>query len=102
MPFILALLGILFLSILGACTGSSVKIVDLTFPFDDQTIDYRVTVEDPTMFSQPWTVSAPMTTDQASRGVARGPVLEYACHEGNYAMPNVLGGARAVESGGSR
>ncbi|MCZ6580920.1 MAG: cyclase family protein, partial [Nitrospirae bacterium] len=38
MSFILALLGILFLSILGACTGSSVKIVDLTFPFDNQTI----------------------------------------------------------------
>ncbi|MFT7654764.1 MAG: hypothetical protein ACI9UU_003885, partial [Candidatus Azotimanducaceae bacterium] len=56
------------------------------------------TVEDPQMFSQPWSVAAPMTTDQASRGVTAGPLFEYACHEGNYALPNVLRGARLQES----
>ena len=74
------------------------RLVERFRRLDAETIDYRVTVEDPTMFTQPWTVSAPMTTNQASRGVTPGPVLEYACHEGNYAMPNVLGGARAAEA----
>ena len=55
---------------------------------------YEVTVSDPEMFSQPWTISAPMTTDQTSRGVTEGPLFEFACHEGNYALPNVLRGAQ--------
>ena len=64
---------------------------------DSETIDYRFTVHDPTRFAKAWTVSAPMTTDQASRGVTAGPLYEYACHEGNYALPNVLRAARAEE-----
>ena len=50
------------------------------------------------MFTRPWTASAPMTTDQASRGVTAGPLYEFACHEGNYALPNILRGAR-LEAG---
>ena len=65
---------------------------------DETTIDYRFTIEDEVMFERPWTASSPMTTDQASRGVTEGPIFEYACHEGNYALPNVLSGARATES----
>ena len=64
---------------------------------DADTIDYRFTIEDPTMFTRPWTVSAPMTRDHASRGVTGGALYEFACHEGNYALPNVLGGARETE-----
>ena len=64
---------------------------------DEQTIDYQFTIEDAEMFTHPWTVSAPMTTDQASRGVTASALYEYACHEGNYALPNVLRGARAEE-----
>ena len=59
---------------------------------DDDTIDYRFTVDDPHTFTRPWTVSRPMTriTDRVS-------IFEYACHEGNYAMEGILGGARAAE-----
>jgi len=64
---------------------------------DATTMDYTFTIEDDEMFTRPWTVSAPMTTDQASRGVTAGPLFEYACHEGNYALPNVLRGARMSE-----
>ena len=64
---------------------------------DAQTIDYRFTVEDPDMFTRPWTAAAPMTTDQAGRGVSAGLLYEFACHEGNYALPNVLRGARMTE-----
>ena len=60
-------------------------------------IDYTFTVEDPSSFTRPWTAAAPLTTDQASRGVASGEMWEYACHEGNHAMINILGGARAEE-----
>ena len=57
-------------------------------------MEYLVTISDPKMFTQSWTISAPMTTDQASRGVTEGPIFEFACHEGNYALPNVLRGAQ--------
>ena len=53
-------------------------------------IDYRFTVDDPRTFTRPWTVSMPMTEG--------GPIFEYACHEGNYAMRNMLAGARQEES----
>lgn len=61
-------------------------------------IDYTFTLEDPTSFTRPWTASAPMTTDQASRGVTSGEIWEYACHEGNHAMINVLTGARMEDA----
>ena len=41
--------------------------------------------------------SIPLTTNQAARGVTQGPLYEYACHEGNYSLVNVLSGARAED-----
>ena len=57
---------------------------------DADTLDYRFTVTDPAVFTAPWTVSTPMTKLQ-------GDIYEYACHEGNYALTNILKGARAEE-----
>jgi hypothetical protein len=57
---------------------------------DANTIDYRFTVTAPKTFVRPWTAAAPMTK-------LDGRVFEYACHEGNYAIPNMLSGARAQE-----
>jgi hypothetical protein len=57
---------------------------------DRDTILYQFTVDDPTAFTKPWTGEAPLTR-------APGPIYEYACHEGNYSMENVLRGARAEE-----
>src|SRR5229473_424676 len=57
---------------------------------DPDTILYRFTVDDPTAFTRPWTGEAPLTK-------TLGPIYEYACHEGNYSVPNVLRGARAEE-----
>jgi hypothetical protein len=54
------------------------------------TINYEFTVNDPTAFTKPWTAAVPMTTTD-------GPIFEYACHEGNYGMTNLLKGARAAE-----
>ena len=51
---------------------------------------YQFTVEDPTAFTRPWSAEIPMLP-------APGPVLEYACQEGNYGMTGILTGARAAE-----
>ena len=57
---------------------------------DAKALDYQFTVDDPSVFSRPWTVSLPMTASD-------GPIYEYACHEANYAMTGILRGARAQE-----
>jgi hypothetical protein len=54
------------------------------------TIEYKITVEDPATFSKPWTAVIPI-----SRLADDTQIYEYACHEGNYAMPNLLSGARS-------
>lgn len=54
------------------------------------TILYRFTVDDATAFTKPWTGEVTMTRTP-------GPIYEYACHEGNYSMLNMLSGARAEE-----
>jgi hypothetical protein len=54
------------------------------------TIEYRITIEDPTTFARPWTAVIPI-----SKLADDTQIYEYACHEGNYAMPNLLSGARA-------
>lgn len=54
-------------------------------------IRYEFTVEDPTYYSQVWRGEMPFVA-------AKGPVFEYACHEGNYSLPNVLAGARHEEA----
>jgi len=59
------------------------------------TILYRATIEDPTTFARPWTVEYPFLA-------TAGPVFEYACHEGNYAMTDIMGGARNLESANKR
>ena len=52
---------------------------------------YKITVEDPATFSSPWTAVIPI-----SRLADDTRIYEYACHEGNYAMPNLLSAGRAV------
>jgi len=54
-------------------------------------IDFRFTITDPTTYTRPWTVSLPLA------GVPDYHIFEYACHEGNYSIRNVLSGARAEE-----
>jgi hypothetical protein len=54
------------------------------------TMDYRITVEDPTTFERAWTAQVPIT-----RLPDDTLIYEYACHEGNYAMTNLLAGGRA-------
>ena len=55
------------------------------------TLEYEVTVTDPQTWTAPWTVAYPMKLDNDYA------MFEYACHEGNYGLPNILSGARAAE-----
>ena len=55
------------------------------------TIQYEVTVNDPKTWTKPWTASFPLRRDPEYR------IFEYACHEGNHAMSNILSGSRADE-----
>ena len=64
---------------------------------DADTLEYEFTLTDPAKFTRPWSVRIPLTTNQAARGVTEGPLYEYACHEGNYSIVNVLTGARAED-----
>ncbi len=57
---------------------------------NEATLLYEYTVEDPESFEQPWTVALPMTKTD-------GPLFEFACHEGNYGLTNILSAARAEE-----
>jgi hypothetical protein len=57
---------------------------------DPATLLYEVTVEDPSTWPRPWKIEVPMQKTE-------GPIFEYACQEGNYAMKGMLAGARAEE-----
>jgi hypothetical protein len=73
-------------------SGATLKLVERFTRVDDNTIDYRFTVEDPQTFTRPYTVAIPMRKDPAQK-----VILEYACHEGNYAMVNLLNAGRRDE-----
>jgi hypothetical protein len=57
---------------------------------DPNTLLYEFTVDDPSSFTRQWTAQVPMVRGE-------GAIFEYACHEGNYAMTDMLSGARADE-----
>ena len=54
------------------------------------TVDYEFTIDDPTTFTDKITAIVPMTK-------VAGQIYEYACHEGNYGMENILRGERMAE-----
>jgi hypothetical protein len=72
--------------------GSSTKlhVIERFQRVDANTILYRVTIDDPSTFTKIWAMEYPFVA-------TAGPVYEYACHEGNYAMPDIMGGARKAE-----
>jgi hypothetical protein len=71
--------------------SQNLRLVERFTRTDADTINYEFTMDDPSAFSRSWTAAIPMTKTE-------GPIFEYACHEGNYGMTNLLSGARAEES----
>jgi hypothetical protein len=73
-----------------AGTSASTHLIERFARTDADTLLYEFTVDDPTMWTRPWTAAIPTWKSQE-------PIYEYACHEGNYAMAGILAGARADE-----
>ena len=71
-------------------SGERLRLVERFTRAGPAIIEYEFTVDDPASFTKPWTAAIPMTRTE-------GPLFEYACHEGNYGMTNLLSGARAQE-----
>jgi len=67
------------------------RVVERFTRISAEEINYSATIEDPDIYTRPWTVSFPLTAEPEYR------MFEYACHEGNYAIENILRGARALE-----
>ena len=72
-------------------SSANLHLVERFTRINDDTLLYEYTASDPTTFSRPWTVQMPMKRSDAN-------LYEYACHEGNYGMFNLLAGARAEEA----
>jgi hypothetical protein len=71
--------------------GPGLRLTERFRRISTDTVRYEVTVSDPATFSRPWTAALHL------RHSTQPDVFEYACHEGNYAMRNILSGARAAE-----
>jgi len=70
--------------------AATLRVVERFRRAGPRAIDYQFTVDNPTMYARPWTATLPMRKSD-------GLIYEYACHEGNYSLPNVLAGFRAQE-----
>ena len=71
-------------------SGPGLHLTERFTRMDAETLLYEYTVEDPESFAKPWTVAIPSVR-------TTGPILEYACNEGNYGMTGLLSAARAEE-----
>jgi hypothetical protein len=72
-------------------TSDALRILERFTRMDADTINYEVTIDDPIVFTRPWKVAYPFR---------RNPdyvIYEYACHEGNYALANLLSGSQAEQ-----
>ena len=67
--------------------GRDMHVVERFTLTDENTIDYRATLEDPRAFTAPWTLGIPLIRDESY------VIYEYACHEGNYGLEHILSAA---------
>jgi len=73
----------------GIPQSEALHVVERFTRVSPETISYEVSIDDPPMYSRPWKAAFPLTRDEKYR------IYEYACHEGNHAVENILGGGRA-------
>ncbi len=74
--------------------GSSqeLKLIERFTPLGPDTLEWSVTFDDPHTWARPWTFAMNLTHDESQ------PLFEYACHEGNYGLRNMLSAARAEDA----
>ena len=75
----------------GIPQSEALHVVERFTLLDAGTLSYEVTIDDPKVYSRPWKVAVPLSRDPGYQ------IFEYACHEGNRAVANILRGARAEE-----
>jgi hypothetical protein len=75
----------------GVPHSDALRLVERFTRVDADTINYEVTIDDPNVYTGPWTVAIPLSRDDSYQ------MFEYACHEGNRAIENTLSMARAAE-----
>lgn len=76
----------------GGRHSDALKLTERLTRVSEDTLNYQATVDDPKTWTRPWTLLIPLKRDDKYQ------FLEYACHEGNYALKDILTGARAQES----
>ena len=69
--------------------SDNLRVIERFSRVDSDTLAYEFTIDDPTTWAQPWTAQFPMTK--------AAEMWEFACHEGNYGMFNILSAARATD-----
>jgi hypothetical protein len=74
----------------GVTTDANLKLVERFTRVAPDTINYEATVDDPTVWTKPWTFVIPWKQ-------SKDAIYEFACHEGNEAMAGTLGGTRVLE-----
>ena len=79
----------------GIPTSKALHVVERYQRVSADTIIWTVTIDDPNVYKRPWTISMPLTAEPDYQ------MYEYACHEGNYAVPNALSGQRIIDAGGA-
>ena len=75
----------------GVPVSRELRLVERFTRVAEDVLDWRVRVEDPNVYTQPWTLELPLRRDMSY------DLYEYACHEGNRAVTGILGGARQEE-----
>jgi hypothetical protein len=72
-------------------SSENLKIVERFTPIGPDTLEWAITFDDPQTWARPWTFAMNLTHDESQ------PPFEYACHEGNYGLRNILSAARAED-----
>ena len=75
----------------GIGQSEGLHVVERFTRVDADTINYEVTIDDPNIYTGPWKVAIPLNRESNYQ------IFEYACHEGNEAVGNILRGGRAAE-----
>jgi len=72
-------------------SSAALKVTERFTMINRDSIQYRFTVEDPTTWATSWSAEIPMVRTE-------DPIYEYACHEGNYGLPNILRAQRVADA----
>ena len=72
--------------------SEKLKLVERFTPIGPGKLNWEVTVNDPEVWTRPWTFAMTLAKDDTQ------PIFEYACHEGNYGLRDILSGARSDDA----